>query len=132
MAGTLEKTPGHLRLADRQSGRLIARRRSTGMTFDEIANKYGEEAAIKAGIAADPDTLELDDEWFKRARPAVEVDPELVAYSRRTRGKQRAPTKERVTIRLDADLTAHFRAGGRGWQTRLNETLRPAVFGTGS
>ena len=84
----------------------------TGMTFDEIAAKHGEKAAINAGIAADPDTFELDEEWFEGARPVVEVDPELVAYSRRTRGKQRAPTKERVTIRLDADLTAHFRAGG--------------------
>ena len=27
----------------------------TTMTFDEIAAKYGEEAAINAGIAADPD-----------------------------------------------------------------------------
>ena len=53
----------------------------TEMTFEEIAEKYGEEAAINAGIAADPDTFELDEEWFKRARPAVEVDPELVAYS---------------------------------------------------
>ena len=29
------------------------------MTSDEIAAKYGEEADIKAGIAADPDTFEL-------------------------------------------------------------------------
>ena len=101
----------------------------TGMTFDEIAARYGEQVAIDAGIAADPDTFELDDDWFERARPATEVDPELVAHSRRTRGRQQSPTKERVTIRLDSDLTAHFRAGGRGWQTRLNETLRQAVFG---
>ena len=62
--GILEDAPGHLRLADLKSGRLIARQRNTGMTFDEIANNYGVEAAINAGIAADPDTLELDDEWF--------------------------------------------------------------------
>ena len=104
----------------------------TGMTFDEIAAKHGVEPAINAGLASDPDTFELDDEWFERSRPAAEIDPEIVEYSRRTRGKQRAPTKERVTIRLDADLTAHFRSGGRGWQTRLNETLRRAVFGAGS
>ena len=104
----------------------------TGMTFDEIAERHGEEAAINAGIATDPDTSELDDEWFERSRPAAEIDPELVAYSRRTRGKQRSSVKERVTIRLDTDLTAHFRAGGRGWQTRLNETLRRAVFGPSS
>ena len=39
--------------------------------------------------------------------------------------------KERVHIRLDADVVEHFRSGGRGWQTRLNETLRQAVFGQG-
>ena len=48
---------------------------------------------------------------------------------RRTRGKQKAPTKEHISIRLDADLAAHFRASGPGWQTRLNDTLRRAVFG---
>ncbi len=39
------------------------------MTFDEIAKKYGEETAIEVGIAADPDTFELDAEWFAKARP---------------------------------------------------------------
>ncbi len=88
-----------------------------------------EEAAINAGIAADPDTFELDEEWFKRARPAIEVVPHIVERWRRTRGKQKAPPKEHISIRLDADLAAHFRAGGPGWQTRLNDTLRRAVFG---
>ena len=50
----------------------------TGWTFDEIAAKYGEEAAIQAGIAADPDTWELTDEDFAHMRPAGEVHPELV------------------------------------------------------
>ena len=47
-------------------------------TFDEIAGKYGEDAAINAGIAADPDTYELDEEWIKEARPASEVIPDIV------------------------------------------------------
>ena len=50
----------------------------TGLTFDEIADLYGEEAAIQAGIASDPDTFELDDEWFRRARPVKEVHPHLI------------------------------------------------------
>ena len=49
----------------------------TGLTFDEIADLYGEEVAIQTGIASDPDTFELDDEWFRRARPAAEVHPHL-------------------------------------------------------
>ena len=32
-------------------------------------------ARIEAGIAADPDSPELDDEWFARARSAAEVLP---------------------------------------------------------
>ena len=58
------------------------------------------------------------------AHPVAVVHPELVERVRRSRGKQKAPTKEQVTIRLDADITAHFRSGGRGWQTRLNDALR--------
>ena len=75
------------------------------------------------------DAPEWSDDNWSRARPAVEVDPELVAYSRRTRGKQKAPTKVPVYIRLDADIVAHFRQGGRGWQTRLNDALRKSVIG---
>ncbi|MDE2994377.1 MAG: BrnA antitoxin family protein [Chloroflexota bacterium] len=101
----------------------------TTMTFDEIAAKYGEETAINAGIAADPDAWELTKDDFAQMRPASEVHPEFVKRWRRTRGKQKAPTKEHISIRLDADLAAHFRASGPGWQTRLNDTLRRAVFG---
>ena len=96
---------------------------------DTIVPTPEDDAAINAGIAADPDTQELDDAWFARAQPASVVDAELVERVRRGRGRQKAPTKEQVTIRLDADITAHFRAGGPGWQARLNDTLRRAVFG---
>ena len=99
------------------------------MTFDEIAAKYGEEVAIKAGIAADPDTFELDEEWFKQARLAGEIAPHIVERFNRSRGKQKAPTKKPLSIRLDADLADHFRQSGKGWQTRLNDALRRAVFG---
>lgn len=93
-------------------------------TFKEIEAEYGEEVAINVGIARDPDAPELDDEWFERARPATEVVPQVVERWRRTRGKQKAPTKEPISIRLDADILAYYRATGRGWQGRINETLR--------
>ena len=45
--------------------------------------KYGEETAINVGIARDPDAHESTDEDFAKARPALQVDPELVqAYNR--------------------------------------------------
>ncbi len=90
-----------------------------------------EEEEINKGIALDPDAPELAADWFARARPAIEVHPELVEYSLQRRGKQRAPVKERVTLRLDADIAAQLRSSGPGWQTRLNEMLRRIVLEQG-
>ncbi|WP_188064726.1 BrnA antitoxin family protein [Sphingobium sp. KCTC 72723] len=36
------------------------------------------------------------------------------------------PGKEQVTLRLDVDVLAKFRATGAGWQTRVNDALRRA------
>jgi uncharacterized protein (DUF4415 family) len=45
---------------------------------------------------------------------------------RRGRPPSAAP-KQAVKLRLDADVLAHFRETGPGWQTRINETLRRAA-----
>ncbi len=83
-----------------------------------------EDAEIRAGIARDPDAFELTDDMWLRMRPAVEVMPEIVEAYRRRRGPQKAPTKQLVSLRLDRDVIAHFRARGPGWQRRINEALR--------
>jgi uncharacterized protein (DUF4415 family) len=43
---------------------------------------------------------------------------------RRGRGPQKAPTKERITIRLSPEVVQRFRATGIGWQTQMNEVLQ--------
>lgn len=80
----------------------------------------------------DDDIPELTEAWFDHAeirggsrvvRPATGV---LTKDGIRPAGRPPvgdAP-KQQVTLRLDADLIAHFRASGRGWQTRLNAALR--------
>jgi len=53
--------------------------KSRKRTFDEIAAEEGEEAAIQAGIEADPDAFELDENWFRHASPAHEMMPHVRA-----------------------------------------------------
>ena len=105
----------------------IDRLAGSDMTFSEIAEQYGEDAAINVGIARDPDTEEITAEMFKQARPAIEVHPHLVAQSLRRRHKQEGLSKREVSIELDIDLLAHFLEGGSGWQERLNDALRQTV-----
>lgn len=104
----------------------IARLAATNRTFDDLAAEYGEEVAIQVGIARDPDTRELTAEDITAMRPAQEFMPGLVP---RRRGKQKAPLKALVSIKLDADLVARLREGGKDWQTRLNALLRRVVLG---
>ncbi|MFA7239787.1 MAG: BrnA antitoxin family protein [Sulfuricellaceae bacterium] len=82
-----------------KSGRLI-----------EVPSQV-EADAINAGIAADPDTYELTDEEFARLKPM--------------RGRPvSANPKVHTGLRLDAEVLAAFKSGGRGWQTRINEALK--------
>lgn len=72
-----------------------------------------EDAAINAGIAADPDTFEITDEMFEQKRAP---------------GRPKAQeTKERITIRLSSEVIAYFRATGKGWQTRMDDALKEYV-----
>ena len=94
----------------------------TILTTDE------EDRRIKQGIAADPDTFEMTDEMFANARPASEVHPEIVEwYKKSTRGKQKKATKTPIYIRLDSDIVEHFKSGGKGWQTEINDALRKSM-----
>lgn len=76
-----------------------------------IMNTPEEEAAIQRGIDADPDTYEVSSEQMAR-------------MTRRGRGPQKAPKKESVTARYDAEVVEQFRATGDGWQVRMNLALR--------
>jgi len=91
-----------------------------------------EDAAIDAGIAADPEAYEVTDEGFAKMRPASEVLPEVVAAyqagtlkrKRGERGRQKSPTKKPIYIRFSPEVVDYFRATGKGWQTRMDEALK--------
>jgi Uncharacterized protein conserved in bacteria len=68
----------------------------------------------------------LTDEDLARMRPLAEVLPDLAEKLRRGRGPGKKPAKETVTLRLDPDVIAAFKADGPGWQSRINAELRKA------
>ena len=68
-----------------------------------------EDAAITADALADPDNPPADDLLRRRGRPPL------------------ANPKQEVKLRIDPDVVAAFKAGGPGWQTRMNEALRRAA-----
>lgn len=82
-------------------------------------------------VVFDDDNPEWTEEDFARAIPASELPLEILAHFPKTmarlRGAQKAPTKKPVSLRLSADVLDHFRAGGPGWQTRIDQALKDAI-----
>ncbi len=67
---------------------------------------------------------ELSSSDMKRFRPASAALPLALQSKLGIRGAQRAPTKERITIRLSQEVVQPFRATGDGWQTRVDAALK--------
>ena len=63
--------------------------------------------------------------------PDEEIDtseiPEIRDFSSAIRGKFYRPIKKQVTLQIDADLIAWFKAQAGGYQTRINSALREYV-----
>ncbi len=71
------------------------------------------------------DIPELTDEFFERAD--FYIGDRLI---RRGRGRPRLVAPKRlVSLRLDQDVIDAFRAGGPGWQSRMNSALRKHLWG---
>ena len=69
-----------------------------------------------------------------QALPDDQIDttdaPEILDWSDARRGVFYRPVKQQITLRLDADIVAWFRAharDGRGYQTDINGALREHV-----
>lgn len=53
--------------------------------------------------------------------------PEVGKWIVAERGRFYRPLKEQITLRLDKDIIAWFKASGRKYQTRMNDALREYV-----
>jgi len=79
----------------------------------------------------DPDDApELDEVFFRNATPLIDDKPvSLAQYAKAVRrgrpvGTTKNVTKVPTTIRLSPEVSAAFRATGRGWQTRIDAALK--------
>jgi uncharacterized protein (DUF4415 family) len=120
----------HFSFDPSKSERNIALRR---LSF-ELVNEFEWETSLSRKPQAeqtDRDNPQADAAWFKRARPAKEVLPDLLGHNAAQhlltpkRGRPPLPaTKSHINLRLDADIVEQFKQSGRGWQTRMNLALR--------
>jgi uncharacterized protein (DUF4415 family)/uncharacterized DUF497 family protein len=88
-----------------------------------------EEARVQRMIASDPDAPEATDEELAQARPFAEAFPALAEAMRKSAGgrPRSEDPKVAISIRVDRDVVDAFKAGGAGWQSRMNEALRASA-----
>ena len=94
-----------------------------------MTRKHLTEDQIQRMIACDPDAPEATDEQLAQAKPFDEAFPALADAMRKNVGgrpKSENP-KVAVSLRLDQEVVARFKASGPGWQTRMNDALRDAA-----
>lgn len=75
-------------------------------------------------VAAVRDNPEWTKEDFATAMTFAEALPHLAASIRKTRGPNKAPTKRLVSLRLSGEVIDKYKAGGAGWQSRIDADLR--------
>ncbi len=77
------------------------------------------------GTPEEDNIEELDEAFFKKAKPFKEVFPELYTEWKRGRGRpKKANPKREVKLRIDPDVLEVFKSHGSGWQTRMNDVLK--------
>jgi uncharacterized protein (DUF4415 family) len=88
----------------------------------------GKDESSQTGWVDPDDAPEWTDEMFDRAE--FRIGDKIIRHATGTLTKAGRPRLEKpkmqVTLRLDQDVIAKFRAGGPGWQSRINEALRKA------
>ena len=97
-----------------------------GKTFSEVTAIYGEDVAINVIVATDPDCWVPTQAEFAQARPAIEVDPDLV--STYLAAKANGPDRVEIELSLDQDVVRYFRSKGGDWKALINDVLRRAVI----
>jgi uncharacterized protein (DUF4415 family) len=99
--------------------------KTTSTTLDELrtASAQGKSKTQKNRVKASAPYVWDGQNEDDRPLTREEMQAGIEIY-RRQRGRPIGSDKESTTIRFDRDVLAAFRAGGPGWQTRMNAALR--------
>ena len=100
---------------------MSGKKRNTATSLKRVGSDMKKVDAYVLGPKDYKEIPELTDEFFHTADL---YDGEKLI--RRGRPPIANP-KESTSLRLDPDVLAHFRRTGRGWQSRINATLRKAA-----
>lgn len=79
----------------------------------------------------DVDSPPMTKAALARMIPLRDVFPDLAAHSAIRRAKKGEEHKIPINLRLSPEVVHHFRATGKGWQTRLDNMLCAIVATTG-
>ncbi len=90
-----------------------------------------EDRRVTQAAALDPDNPPLTSEELSRFRPVAEVMPDLAKAHLQSRKRRKRPEPvvrgQPLTLRLDPEVVAFFKATGRNWQARINTVLKAYV-----
>ena len=98
-----------------------------GVDWNNVADK-----AENATLDGD-DAPRLTPDTLAGTRPAADVLREMFpsdvaeVFLRKPGRPKGGLCKEKITIRLSPEVVSHFRAQGKGWQSRINDVLRKAI-----
>lgn len=75
------------------------------------------------------EVLELTDQDVNSMKSMSDVLPEDLISAIGKRGKQKAPTKIKTTIRLSPEVIDYFKdhADNKGWQTLVDQALKQYI-----
>ena len=100
---------------------MSGKKRNTAPSFKRIGSDMKKVDAYVLGPKDYEEIPELTDEFFRTAD--LYHGEKLIRRGRPPLAKR----KESTSLRLDPDVIAYFRRGGRGWQSRINAVLRKAA-----
>jgi len=105
--------------------RIAKSRRNDAMSRGNLTE--AQKAELRARIKADIESTTDEEDAAIHAAALTDPDNLPNQFPKRVGRPPAAVTKQAITLRIDREVIAKFRATGEGWQTRMNDALKRAA-----